>query len=247
MRYLLPLIEGFLVRRYGRFLADVTVEGRLLTVHCPNSGSMAGLIDSGNRIRISGPYSGKRKYAYTLEQIQITRPDGRKIWVGINTMVPNVLVHEILKIHHLPELKGYSIVRKEVKLGDHSRIDFRCEGPGLPLCWVEVKNVTSLLPDPTIKSHLNEGNIAIFPDSVTTRGAKHLRELIERVALGEEAIMLYVIQRSDAELFSPAPCFDPNYTEELQRAQASGVEVLAIRARITKSGIFLGKKIPTVI
>jgi len=246
MRYLLPLIEGYLVRRIRRFLADVTVEGRLLTVHCPNSGSMAGLLDSGNRVRISGPYLGTRKYAYTLEQIQITRPDGRKIWVGINTMVPNLLVHEILKARRLPELKNYSTIGKEVKLGDHSRIDFRCEGVGLSPCWIEVKNVTSLLLDPTRKSHLNEGNIAVFPDSVTTRGAKHLHELMGRVALRERAMMLYVIQRSDAELFSPAPCCDPNYTKELLRAQTAGVEVLAIRARITKSGIFFGKKIQSI-
>jgi sugar fermentation stimulation protein A len=241
MRYSLPIITGKLIRRYNRFLADVWIEGRVLTVHCPNSGSMAGLIDEGNPVRISGPYSGKRKYKYTLEQIQITRPDGRRVWVGINTMVPNVIVYEALKTRRVPDLDKYPIIQREVKLGDHSRIDFRLGHPGLPLCWIEVKNVTLVVGDPRRKEPLNYGNVAAFPDAVTVRGAKHLRELVERVRLGERAIMLYVIQRADGERFAPAEGYDPEYSKKLVTAEKEGVEVLPMRARVTKSGVWLGR------
>jgi sugar fermentation stimulation protein A len=241
MRYTQPLIEGRLIRRYMRFLTDVTVEGQPMTVHCPNSGSMAGLIDEGNPVRISGPHSGQRKYAYTMEQIQITRPDGRRIWVGVNTMVPNVIVHEALKVGRVPGLEDYRNIRREVKLGNHSRIDLRLEHPNLPPCWIEVKNVTLVVEDPGKKKPLNVGNIAAFPDAVTERGAKHLRELMERVRRKERAVMLYVIQRSDGERFTSAAGYDPEYTIKLAEAEKEGVEVLPMRARVTKSGIWLGE------
>jgi sugar fermentation stimulation protein A len=242
MHYKEAVIEGKLVRRYMRFLADVIVEGRLFTVHCPNSGSMAGLTDEGNSVRISGPHARQRKYLYTLEQIQITRPDDRRIWVGINTLVPNIIVYEALKARRVPGMEDYRLIRREVKLGDHSRIDLRLEHPDLPLCWIEVKNVTLVVGNPTQKKPLNVGNIAAFPDAVTTRGTKHLRELMERVRLGERAIMLYVIQRSDGERFAAASGYDPEYAIKLDEAQKAGVEVLPMRARVTKSGIWLGEK-----
>ena len=192
MRYIQKLFEGNLVRRYMRFLADVAVEGKVLTVHCPNSGSMAGLTDVGNPVRISGPHPGPRKYSCTLEQIQITRPDGRRIWVGINTMLPNIIVPEALKARRVPGLEDYRNIQREVKLGDHSRIDLRLEHPNLPPCWIEVKNVTLVIGNPTKKKPVNVGNIAAFPDARTARGAKHLRELVKRVLAGERAVMLYV-------------------------------------------------------
>ena len=204
MRYPKPLLEGHLIRRYMRFLTDVEVNGRKLTVHCPNSGSMAGLTDFGNPIRISGPRNGKRKHPYTLEQIQITRPDRRKIWVGVNTMIPNIIALEAAQSRKLLGLERYTTVRREVKLGSHSRIDLKLDGDNLPPCWIEVKNVTLVLSDPTDKLTVNYGNIAAFPDAITTRGTKHLRELVKRVKQGERAVMLYLIQRSDGDTFAPA-------------------------------------------
>jgi len=224
-----------------RFMADVVIEDRRMRVHCPNSGSMAGLTDEGNRVRISGPHSQHRKYRHTLEQIQVRRPDGRRIWVGINTMVPNVIAYEALKAHRVPGLEQYRTIQREVKLGDHSRIDLRLEHPTLPACWIEVKNVTLVVGDPKQTKPLNVGNIAAFPDAVTARGAKHLRELVRRVKMGERAVMLYVIQRSDGELFAPAAGYDPEYAQILKQAEADGVEILPMTARVTKTGIWLGK------
>ncbi len=243
MRYPKPLLEGHLIRRYMRFLTDVEVNGKKLTVHCPNSGSMAGLTDYGNPIRISGPHNGKRKYAYTLEQVRITRPDRRKIWVGVNTMIPNIIAQEAAQIRRLPGFERYTNVRREVKLGDHSRIDLKLEGDNLPPCWIEVKNVTLVLSDPADKLSVNHGNIAAFPDAVTTRGAKHLRELVKRAEMGERAVMLYAVQRSDGDSFAPAVGFDPNYAAKLKKAIAAGVEILPLRARVIKSGIWLTKNL----
>ena len=247
MRYPQSLIEGRLVRRYMRFLADVMVDGKPMTVHCPNSGSMDGLKDEGNLVRISGPHSATRKYRYTLEQIQVRRPDGRRIWVGINTMVPNIIAREAAEAGRLPGLEMYRQVRREVMIGEHSRIDLRLDGKGLTPCWVEVKNVTLVLPDPHQKANVNQGNIAAFPDAVTTRGAKHLRELVRRAEMNERAVMLYVIQRSDGEFFAPAVGYDLEYAKELARAEAAGVAVMPFKARITTSGIWLGKPCPRII
>lgn len=241
MRYDKPLLEGRLIQRHMRFLADVVIDGRTVRVLCPNTGSMAGLTDEGNRVRISGPYGEHRKYRYTLEQIRIQRPDGRRIWVGINTIVPNVIAYEALKARRVPGLEQYRAIRREVRLGDHSRIDLRLEHPSLPPCWIEVKNVTLVVGDPAKRKPLNDGNIAAFPDAITARGTKHLQELIKRVRLGERAVMLYVVQRSDGELFAPAAAFDPVYAETLRLAEAAGVEVLPMQARVTKAGIWLGK------
>jgi sugar fermentation stimulation protein A len=247
MRYPNPILEGHLIRRYKRFLTDVEIDGKKLTVHCPNSGSMAGLTDYGNPVRISGPHNGKRKHAYTLEQIRITRPDRRKIWVGVNTMIPNIIAYEAAQSRKLPGLENYTTVRREVKLGSHSRIDLKLDGNDLPPCWIEVKNVTLVLSDPADKLTVNHGNIAAFPDAVTTRGAKHLRELIKRVKLGERAVMLYIIQRSDGDTFAPAVGFDPDYTNELKKAISAGVDILPLRVRVTKSGIWLGEILPANI
>ena len=246
MNYSAPLIEGRLIRRYKRFLTDIMVDGKRMTVLCPNTGSMDGLTDEGNPVRISGPYSVERKYPYTLEQIEIKRPDGRKIWVGVNTAIPNKLVEESALAKRLPGFEKYSIVRREVKISDHSRIDLLLEGEGLPKCWIEVKNVTLVLRDPNFKSKfLNEGNIAAFPDAKTTRGSKHLRELTQKVYEGDRAAMVYVIQRSDGEKFSPAYGYDPDYAVVFRSAIADGVEIVPLSANVTKDGVSLqGYKLP---
>ncbi len=229
MDYKFPIRDAVMIRRYKRFLCDVIFNGEMMTVLCPNTGSMAGLTDEGNPVRISGPYEGRgRKYLYTLEQVQITRPDGRNVWVGVNTQLPNYLVEEAVLAEQIPGLAGYSETKREVKIAEGSRIDILLNGDGLKKCWVEVKNVTLVMPDPEVKGRFNEGNIAAFPDAVTTRGAKHLRELVRKIEAGDRGAMVYCIQRDDAEVFAPAICFDPAYAEELRKAVEKGVEVYPV-------------------
>ncbi len=240
MRYPTPLLHGALIRRYKRFLADVLLDdGHEITVHCPNSGSMAGLTRPGNPVRISGPYAPTRKYLYTLEQVRIRRPDGRRIWVGVNTSVPNKIVREAAERGRLPGLEAYTKVSSEVKLGERSRIDLLLQGEGLPDCWVEVKNVTLVLPDPSHKAPLNVGDIACFPDAVTTRGAKHLEELVARVQVGDRAAMVYTVQRSDGRRFAPAAGFDPVYAGLWQAARGAGVQMLPMATRMNTKSVTL--------
>ncbi|MDP8207971.1 MAG: DNA/RNA nuclease SfsA [Candidatus Electryonea clarkiae] len=244
MLYPSKLIEGRLIRRYKRFLADVIVSGEKMTVHCPNTGSMSGLLEEGNPVLISGPHNPKRKYLYTLEQIRIKRPDGRRIWVGVNTAVPNRVVSEAVSEKLLPGLEGYSSFRSEVSIGDHSRIDLLLDSDNLQPCWIEVKNVTMVLPNPNVKSNFNEGNFACFPDAVTTRGRKHLQVLCDQIDEGDRAMMVYVVQRSDGEIFAPASGFDPEYADELKGSVDRGLEVLAVQANVTPKAVKIFQTIP---
>ncbi len=240
MRYTAPLHEGRLIRRYNRFLADIDVEGESLTVHCPNSGSMAGLLNPGNPVRFSGPHGAHRKLRYTLEQIRVHRPDGRRIWVGVNTSHPNHVVREAIEAGRIPSLRGYTTVRSEVQSSAHSRIDLKLEGHiNQGDCWVEVKNCTLTQADPFSKRSLNDGKLATFPDAVTARGAKHLHELMARIDQGEQAALVITVQRSDASGFSPAWAFDPAYCELFFRAIEHGVRVYPVIVRVTKSGLWL--------
>lgn len=239
MRYGAPLLDGRLVRRYQRFLADIVLDGRPVTAHCPNSGSMAGLLDAGNPVRVSGPHGGKRKLPYTLEQIHIRRRDGRTLWVGVNTSLPNRLVRELADGGGLPGLERYTTARSERPLGDHSRIDLLLEGDDLPPCWVEVKNCTLVQRDPARVDSVNEGAVATFPDAVTTRGLKHLDLLIDRVRNGERAAVVFTVQRADGKWFAPAAAYDPAYAKRFHEARAAGVLMIPLRARVNRAGIEL--------
>ncbi len=164
MRFPQPLTQGILLRRYKRFLADVTLpDGTELTVHCPNPGAMMGLNTPGNRVWISDSGNPKRKLRHTLELVEAQAPAGL-VMVGMNTMLPNRLAEEAIVAGRIPELAGYETLRREVRYGENSRIDLLLESEGLPPCYVEVKNV-----------HLvrREG-LFEFPDCKTARGAKHL-------------------------------------------------------------------------
>ena len=250
MRYNLPIHEGTLIRRYKRFLADVLVEGKKITVLCPNTGSMSGLLDEGNPVRFSGPHPNeKRKYAFTLEQIQVTRPDRRKVWVGVNTGLPNAIVEEAISKGVIPGLDGYRNIRREVKLGEHSRIDLFLSDheEGLPDCWVEVKNCTSVQMDLHDRTSQNVGDTATFPDAVTTRGQKHVRELTGRIHAGQRAAMVFTVQRSDAKRFSPAWAFDPDYAKIFYSARKSGVEMIPIIVTVSKRELDIaGTPLPIV-
>jgi sugar fermentation stimulation protein A len=247
MDYSKPILDGHLVRRYKRFLADVKVDGELHTVHCANSGSMTGLVEEGNPVRISGPHGGKRKLPYTLEQIRIKRPDGHECWVGVNTSLPNRLVEEIAAAGRLPGFEDCAHVRREVKLGDHSRIDFKLSFSDGPDAWVEVKNCTMVQADVSDKVTVNTGSIATFPDAVTARGLKHLNVLMERVQAGERAAVVFTVQRDDADRFAPAGAFDPEYTKRFYEAQEAGVEMIPIVAEVGKTMIALGDKVLPVL
>lgn len=228
------LQRGRLIKRYKRFLADVELDsGETITATCPNTGSMKGLTDPGSTVWLSTSDSPTRKYRHTWEMIENDLGKGPTI-VGINTNHPNKLVFEAIENRRIAALKGYSSQRREVKYGhENSRIDILLEDAQKGMCYVEIKNV-----------HLmRKPGLAEFPDSVTERGAKHLRELAEMVREGHRAVMMFLVQRSDATRVGLARDIDPKYGEAYDAAVAAGVEPLAYRCTLTPDGITLDKKI----
>ncbi|SDG64689.1 DNA/RNA nuclease SfsA [Roseospirillum parvum] len=233
MRFDTPLLPGRLVRRYKRFMADVVLEdGREVTAHTPNSGSMMGVSDPGSRVWLSPADSPTRKLKFTLE---IVEADGTL--VGVNTGHPNRLVAEAAAEGAIPELAGYPETRREVRYGKNSRIDVLLSGSGRPPCYVEVKNVT-------LARGTGEGRAALFPDAVTARGAKHLAELADRVAAGERAVMVYLVQRDDCHRFQVAEDIDPAYLRALTEARAAGVEAIAYACTVKPDMIVLSRPLP---
>ena len=222
------LISGRLIRRYKRFLADIELDtGEIITAHCPNTGPMTGIAIPGKRVQVSKSDNPKRKLAYTWEMIQIG-----STWVGTNTAIPNRVVKLALQQKLLPELAPkYHTIRSEVPYGKDkkSRIDFLLTDYNQPAIYVEVKSVT-----------LSSANLALFPDTVTIRGQRHLQDLMDLVP-ETKAVMLYFINRRDCNTFAPSDTYDPAYGELLRLAVAKGVEVLPYRFEITPQGIsFLG-------
>lgn len=226
-----PLLPGRLLRRYQRFLADVELDdGTLVTAHTPNTGSMKGCAVAGNRVLLSKSCNPGRKYPHGWE---LVHADG--FWVGINTMLPNRLVHEGIENGTISELAGYSTIRPEVPYGTGSRIDLLLSGEQ-GKCYVEVKNVT-----------LVEGGRALFPDAVSARGQKHLRELMEVVRQGDRGVNVFVVQRGDGESLSPADAIDPAYGRVLREAAQAGVELLAYRAEVSEEEVILRHRIPVLL
>ena len=222
-----PLVHGKLVKRYKRFLADIELDtGEIVVAHCTNSGSMKSCIENGAEVYITHVDDPKRKTQFTWEMIKIDNS-----WIGVNTSWPNLLAYEAIKNQEICKLKGYTSVKREVKFGD-SRFDVYCENSD-EKCFVEVKNVT-----------LKDGVYAKFPDSVTTRGQKHLKTLVEAKKSGYRAVMLYIVQRPDVEIFSPAKSIDPEYAKLLTEAKNSGVEVIVYQAEVTPKHIVLVRELP---
>ena len=229
MKFTHPLVPARLLRRYKRFLADVELaDGGAVTVHCPNPGSMLGLDMPGSEVWLSPATSPGRKLPYSWELIRVE--DGL---VGINTAHPNALAEEAIRQNHIRELTDYERLRREVNYGVNSRIDLLCERAGGPACYVEVKNV-----------HLKRSDAAEFPDCVTARGAKHLRELTAMVEAGHRAVMLYIVQRADCRRFSIAADIDPGYAAALRQATEAGVEAICYSCRIDIAGISVAEPLP---
>jgi sugar fermentation stimulation protein A len=233
MRFSAPLKPARLIKRYKRFLADVALEdGGEVTAHCPNPGSMMGLKDPGMRCWVSVHDTPRRKLKYALELVEA---DGAL--VAMNTQNPNTIAEEAIAAGRIDPLTGYESIRREVKYGENSRIDLLLEDPARAPAWVEVKNC-HLMRTP---------GLAEFPDSVTTRGAKHLGELIRRVEAGERAVQLFIVQRPDCNALRPARDLDPGYAQALERAAAAGVEILAYGCRIDLTGVELDAPMEVVL
>ncbi len=224
-----PLISGRLVQRYRRFLADVRLKnGRIVTAHCPNTGAMTGCCEVGRPVYLSRHDNPRRKLKYTWELIDMPAS-----LVGVNTLVPNRLVARSARAGRIPELEGYSDLRREVTVGNRSRIDLLLTAPGRRPCYIEIKNCT-----------LVRNGIALFPDAVTSRGRKHLHELENKAMAGDRCVTFYLIQRQDAMTFQPADAIDSAYGRSLRRAVQKGVEALAYDVSIDLKGIRLRRRVP---
>lgn len=234
MRILTPLVRATLIRRYKRFLADATLEdGTEVTAHIANTGSMMGLSTPGTKIWMSRNDDPKRKLKFTWELVELE--DNH--FSGVSTAHPNRIVEEALCARQVSPLAEYTDIRREVKYGKASRIDFLLKAPDLPDAYVEVKN-----------AHLRrEDDWAEFPDSVTARGAKHLDELGDMAEAGHRAVMLYCVQRTDCARFKLAADIDPRYAEYFSRAQRRGVEMLAYACQVAPPEITLGRALPILV
>jgi sugar fermentation stimulation protein A len=236
MLFSTPLISGTLVQRYKRFLVDVRLDdGTVITGTCANTGSMIGLKEPGMRVWLSTSDSPTRKYKHTWELVEADLGRGPHL-VGINTQHPNKLVEEAIHAGKLAAVKGYAELKREQKYGRNSRIDILMSDPAKGLAYVEVKNV-----------HLSrKPGLAEFPDSVTERGMKHLVELSDMVRDGHKAVMVFLIQRADVTKLSLARDIDANYADTFDAAVKAGVEVVALRCKLSTTEIVVDKAIPIV-
>ena len=228
MKFSRPLIRATLIKRYKRFLADCRLQdGQEITAHCANPGSMMGLAEPGMTVWLEPNDDPKKKLKYGWRLVEHASGD----FTGVDTSVPNRALRAALEAGQIATFAAYSTVRAEVKYGQNSRIDFLLSGAGLPDAYVEVKSVTLS----------RQPGLAEFPDSVTARGAKHLRELSEMAAAGHRAVMLYLVQRTDCDRFALAGDIDPTYAAEFTRARAMGVERLVIGTQISPEGVAVGQ------
>lgn len=232
MQFSSGLKMGHLVQRYKRFMADITTQDQsIITAHCPNTGPMTDLIHPGSVVAYSHSDGKNRKYPHTWEMAFVD-----DTWVGVNTQTPNQLIRGALDAGQIHLLSLYKHWRSEMPVGGHSRLDFYADaGPDEDTkgVYVEVKNV-----------HWRRGDSACFPDTVTTRGTKHLNLLMDLVAQGYRAVMIYVVQRDDCTSFSVAHDKDPAYAKAFGRAIQSGVTMLAYGCQVSPMGISLSQRLP---
>tara|TARA_R110002110_G_scaffold47711_1_gene143069 strand:+ start:550 stop:1254 length:705 start_codon:yes stop_codon:yes gene_type:complete len=233
MKFVEPLGEATLIRRYKRFLADVELaNGDQMTIHCPNTGSMKNCAEPGFGVWYSTSDNAKRKYPHTWELASTGAGD----MIGINTGAANRLVEEAIEADHIATLSGYETLKREVKYGqENSRIDMLLTAPDRPNCYIEVKSVTLLV----------DGQ-GYFPDAVSTRGQKHLRELAEIAKSGDRAVLFFCVQHTGIESVAVAGEIDPGYAAEMQRALAAGVEVICYGCAISPVEISISEPITFV-
>ena len=230
MKFSQPLVFGHLLKRYKRFLADVTLDsGETVIAHCTNTGSMKSCIEEGARVGLTPVNDPKRKTKFTWEIIELNGA-----WVGVNTMVPNRFGFEAVQANEIPTLENYTTVKREVTYGD-SRLDLQLLRED-EICFVEIKNVT-----------YKSGDLVIFPDAVSTRGLKHLESLIQIKKEGHRAVMLCIVQRSDINAFAPAWEVDPAYAEKMIEAEKQGVEILPIQVEVTELGVEFKRVLPYIL
>ncbi len=236
MKFPEPLIEGRLIQRYKRFLADVELAGgQVVTAHCPNTGSMKHCQPESAKVWLSPANNPKRKLAYTWELVEVVPG----IIAGINTSLSNKLVKEGIEWGVITELQGYGAIAGEVRYGEeNSRIDLMLSGhDNLPDCYVEVKNVT-------LWDFHGKGS---FPDAVSVRGTKHLRELMSMVEKGQRAVLCFCVQHSGIESVTSADDIDPLYGQTLREAVARGVEVIAYRAQLSDKEVVIRTPLPVIL
>ena len=234
MQFNPPLQSAILIKRYKRFLADVvTPDGRELTLHCPNTGAMTGCATPGDTVWYSTSDNPKRKYAHTWELTQTQRG----AIICVNTLRANILAKEAILAGNIVELYGYNTLKSEVKYGEEkSRIDIMLQAEERQNCYIEVKSVT-----------LAENDSGYFPDAVTERGQKHLRELMSVAAAGDRAVILFAVLHSAIDRFSPAHHIDARYAQLLIEAQTKGVEILVYKAELSTEMMTLNKPITAVL
>lgn len=212
-----PLILGKLVNRYKRFFVDIQLkDNSIVTAHCANTGSMLGCLEKDAPVGISIAQNPNRKLKYTLEIIKINQT-----WVGVNTLLTNRLAEEFIRENAIPEIGPFLEIKREVKYGDNSRVDFLLTTASNKI-FVEVKNVSMVFDEK-----------ASFPDAVTVRGAKHLEELIKVVQNGDRGVMLFLCQREDAAYFEPAVAIDQFYAKTLIKAFKAGVEIFVYKSKVS--------------
>ncbi len=227
-----PLLPGKLLKRYKRFLADVLLDtGEEITAHCPNSGAMLGIKEPGTRTWVQPIINPTGKLNYRFEMVRVDN-----VYIGGNTGRPNKLVEEALTHAKLIPFQDYTHVKREVKYGTNSRVDFLLTEPGLPDHYVEVKNV-----------HHKVDDQARFPDSVTARGTKHLEELIACVKNGARASVIFIVQRNDCNSFAPATDIDPVFADTLILAQRNNVSMHAYNCEITPISLEISREIPIIL
>jgi len=221
------LISGVFIKRYKRFFVDVQIENKVITAHCPNTGSMKGLLKEGNKVWLSKSNNPDRKLKYTL---QIIEDDNSK--VGVNTHLTNKIVLDALKNNLIKEFDKNITIKPEVKFGDNTRFDFLIAKKNYK-AFVEVKNVTLM----------RKPKIAEFPDAITSRGAKHIEELIKASKKGYKVYIAFIIQREDCNQFAIASDIDPEYSELLSKAVKKKLNILCYDCKFSSKGIKLNKKI----
>jgi len=227
MKFKERLLQGTLIKRYKRFFVDINYKNKVITGHCPNTGSMMGLLIKGSKVWFSKSDDPKRKLKYTLQIIEINKKK-----IGINTLLTNKIVHEGLNLKKINELSKFNNIKSEVKFTEKTRFDFLLVNKK-EKCFLEVKNVTLL----------RNKNIAEFPDAVTTRGTKHLNELVKARKKGYQAFLLYLIQIEGCDLFKIAKDIDHEYKFAFDKALKNGVKILCYDCKLNNEEIILNKQI----